>query len=682
MSLKLSSLGFLDARRRRANDRLRHIRVDPDATLQDLLSLRQDAPARSEVVHLLFMSASGGSADETLDARGAAHRLDLRDMNVPLPRIFEAARAAARAACGEEKRERGGGEGRNDPADAYASKSVGVEFKRTLRVGKSACGEIAPVVPGATNFTVVPPRRGAVPYVGMMQCEAMAVQLSSRTRCAVKIGFDGVNAVSGEPWVAGLLSQQPQNYMVLPPDEVLIGVCGRGDRADQFVAPPIAFTPRGASRAVAGEGKTPAGRRLTVEVFPLNDFSVWVPSKKQFLDPASVDGTPRMLGLEPGDGLVFLSEELKEMAPFLTLQELGVTGKEDIVLRCRRRVDICVKALGEPPMTISVDEDVDCIADLEDKVAIRSGVPKERQQLVFRGVPLHGEKNVKKCGLYNMSEVHLIVRGKRKVRDAPTTVAVKDGLVEQKFAKDDSDVKRFSVSRYSSSSVDIVNSVGFACRSRQALNASPLTKEVYERDSRGAASWEPLFDDDATVAEGVANGLRGKLAMESRNTLPDGPLCDVCSRDEMEHVLNPCDHKLCPGCFSQVEEVPAETPVGGQRLLICPLCESHVFLRKKVRFGASQESESDSADGSEEEAEEEREDMPILSRVTIDNADDSSSDVSSPAKPRRSTGLHIWRRSQAKRSKKKLLAEYLSPKSSSDGEETHQEDENSVWFGI
>ena len=122
-----------------------------------------------------------------------------------------------------------------------------IDFQRTLRIPDDNREYHLP--PGLGRFPVehvdnfadkLPEawqRHGGV-FVPMYQSEALWINFSGNYPCAVKIAAGKINAVSGEPWSNGL-SDDPQDYAVIPEQPWLDGFNVSEDFIRQFVAMPL-----------------------------------------------------------------------------------------------------------------------------------------------------------------------------------------------------------------------------------------------------------------------------------------------------------------------------------------------------------------------------------------------------------------------------------------------------------
>jgi hypothetical protein len=122
-----------------------------------------------------------------------------------------------------------------------------LEFQRTLRIPDD--GKLYPLPAALGRFPLrdiddfvaaVPPswlERGGV-LLPMYQGEALWIYFHTSYPFALKVGAGKINAVTGERWAEGL-TNQPQNYLVLPEQPWLDGFAVRKGVIRQFVAMPL-----------------------------------------------------------------------------------------------------------------------------------------------------------------------------------------------------------------------------------------------------------------------------------------------------------------------------------------------------------------------------------------------------------------------------------------------------------
>lgn len=131
--------------------------------------------------------------------------------------------------------------------EVHKKAACSIDFQRTLRIPDD--NREYPLPPGLGRFPVehvddfsnkLPDTwrtRGGV-FIPMYQSEALWINFSDDYPCAVKIAAGKINAVSGESWSNGL-SNDPQDYAVIPEQLWLDGFNVSEDFIRQFVAMPL-----------------------------------------------------------------------------------------------------------------------------------------------------------------------------------------------------------------------------------------------------------------------------------------------------------------------------------------------------------------------------------------------------------------------------------------------------------
>ncbi len=131
--------------------------------------------------------------------------------------------------------------------DVHKHAKCRIGFQRTLRIPDD--NREYPLPPGLGKFPVehvddfaenLPESwrvHGGV-FVPMYQSEALWINFSGSYPCAVKIAAGKINAVSGESW-SSVLSDDPQDYVVIPEQPWLDGFNVSDDFIRQFVAMPL-----------------------------------------------------------------------------------------------------------------------------------------------------------------------------------------------------------------------------------------------------------------------------------------------------------------------------------------------------------------------------------------------------------------------------------------------------------
>ncbi len=151
--------------------------------------------------------------------------------------------------------------------------TVTVTFQRTLRIPDD--GNVYPLPAGFGPFPLrliddhqdtAPPewvKKGGV-LMPMYQSEALWIRFSGNFPFAMKVATGKVNAVTGEAWKPGL-SNNPQNYLVLPQQPWLDGFSVGSGLIRQFVAMPLG-SGYSVEEQVTGRAETGG---MQFEAFPL-----------------------------------------------------------------------------------------------------------------------------------------------------------------------------------------------------------------------------------------------------------------------------------------------------------------------------------------------------------------------------------------------------------------------------
>jgi len=223
-----------------------------------------------------------------------------------------------------------------------------VNFQRTLRIPED--GSVHALPPGLGRFPLdmcnaypanrLPPswRNGGDVLMPIRKAEALWISWNG-TKAAIMVGAGGVNALSGEGFVAGELTVAPQSYCAAPRQPWLDGIKSGEGVVQQFVA-----TTRGSGASVEAQvcGDDFRGG-LQLFVCPPKKTHVEFFGGKS--DPLAsgrtcqeeLYKTPRELGLDPGSQLTMQGLEERSSCGSRTLQDYNI-GNEDtlhLVLRLR-----------------------------------------------------------------------------------------------------------------------------------------------------------------------------------------------------------------------------------------------------------------------------------------------------------------------------------------------------------
>jgi hypothetical protein len=131
--------------------------------------------------------------------------------------------------------------------EVHADARCRIDFQRTLRIPDDNRDYLLP--PGLGRFPLqnvddfaerLPAewlQHGGV-FLPMYQAEALWINFHGDYPCAIKIAAGKINAVTGDPWT-NTLSQDPQDYVVVPEQPWLDGFAVDKGLIRQFVAMPL-----------------------------------------------------------------------------------------------------------------------------------------------------------------------------------------------------------------------------------------------------------------------------------------------------------------------------------------------------------------------------------------------------------------------------------------------------------
>jgi hypothetical protein len=131
--------------------------------------------------------------------------------------------------------------------EVHADARCRIDFQRTLRIPDD--NRDYPLPPGLGRFPLqhvddfaerLPAewlQHGGV-FLPMYQAEALWINFHGDYPCAIKIAAGKINAVTGDPWT-NTLSQNPQDYVVVPEQPWLDGFAVDKGLIRQFVAMPL-----------------------------------------------------------------------------------------------------------------------------------------------------------------------------------------------------------------------------------------------------------------------------------------------------------------------------------------------------------------------------------------------------------------------------------------------------------
>ena len=181
-----------------------------------------------------------------------------------------------------------------------------IEFQRTLRIPDDNREYPLPPGLGAFPLNLVDDYVESVPdvwrehggvFLPMYQSEAMWINFETAYPMAVKVAAGKIDALTGEPW-NNELTQQPQDYLVVPDQPWLDGFCVAKGLIRQFVAMPLGegYT---AEEQLTGEAQH-GGLQIAVYPMKVSRYRAWRNQWQELALQMSHSPMEKEMGLAPG----------------------------------------------------------------------------------------------------------------------------------------------------------------------------------------------------------------------------------------------------------------------------------------------------------------------------------------------------------------------------------------------
>ena len=183
-----------------------------------------------------------------------------------------------------------------------------IGFQRTLRIPDD--NRDYPLPPGLGTFPLnhvddygerVPEawvKHGGI-FFPMYQAEAMWINFDSSYPMAVKVAAGKIDALTGEDW-KNEISEQPQDYLVVPEQPWLDGFCVGEGLIRQFVAMPLGEG-YSAEEQLTG-GAQHGGLQIVVYPMKASRYAAWLEEQAsmRFATYSPIVSEPLEMGLAPG----------------------------------------------------------------------------------------------------------------------------------------------------------------------------------------------------------------------------------------------------------------------------------------------------------------------------------------------------------------------------------------------
>jgi len=417
-----------------------------------------------------------------------------------------------------------------------------VKFMRTIRVPDN--GKTYPLPPslGVYELSPLTTKETLLP---MYQREAMWMNFcsSGTGNIAVKIGVGNVNALTGEQWIEGKLTKNPQNYVVCPKqlwlDGIKINNIKRGpdyveDLVRQFVAMPILDKSTIEQQLYESKIIDAVKGGLQIEVYRQynKNYIIYDITTKRRLDINKCCNDYHDV-----DQITAYDYRGNNTQ---TLYDLGFRNY-DMIQTNSTGMHIIIKTLTGKKFEMTVHKN-NTILQLMTKICALEEISPNLQRLVWAGHSLDPNKII---GDYNICEGSMIflilnLRGGGDPRLYSDMGVSAGGLINQKIYLENSDIE-YNIDDYEKHTITIVNSTQYP----RQMPSTPISAETY---IKCGFPWYELYDEKPTIPQTHTSLDNIKSIDQIQNN------CEycVCMKNYVNIQFKTCSHKICQTCFQQL----------------------------------------------------------------------------------------------------------------------------------
>jgi hypothetical protein len=458
----------------------------------------------------------------------------------------------------------------------FSKSETSIQFFKTIRVPDD--GNSYRLPPNLGSYKIDVDEKGNY-NLPMFQKESMWLNFNSKIPVALKIGLGNINAITGEKWIDGELSQSPQNYVCLPSQPWLDGIMVSSNSNDgsiienlvkQFVALPLN------SKATIEQqlkdksliDNVEGGLRFEIFNKYLTDFQVYCTDSRKMINLEEID--------KPlNNNYVFFSSRFNNKCD--TLARFGIQNGDNIdVTQMFGNGELIVKTLTGNVYIIYFDESM-TIKTIKGLLQNFIGCSVDQQRLIFAGIQLEDDITCKSYGICSNSTFHLVLRI-RGGGDARYMMGVgAGGLIKQKIYLDDSQLSTYNMNSRQSAKIQMVNALIYG----KLVGKKFDTTVSFASYIKYGYPWFDLYDEDEKSIEGCDNTTSMFKKIESISKFSDILVkgeeeCCICLDNMANMIMDPCGHQMCTECFNEIKNE--------HKNMQCHLCRAFVNTRNIIVF--------------------------------------------------------------------------------------------------